>query len=50
MLSLPLASEYLLALMTYTTDNRKVSNSDVHAVNMRHKHDLHKPVTNLKVY
>jgi hypothetical protein len=49
---LPLASEFLLSLLSFIVDNIKKSqrNSDMHSINIRHKHDLHKLNANLTSY
>jgi hypothetical protein len=40
---LTLASGFLLSLLLYVVDNieKFQTNSDVHSINTRHKHDLH---------
>lgn len=49
---LPLACEYILALITYTVDNFEhfVTNSNIHGINTRNKLNLHKPTTHLTLY
>jgi hypothetical protein len=38
----PLASEFLLSLLSFIVDNMEKfqTNSDIHSINTRHKHDL----------
>jgi hypothetical protein len=38
-----LASEFLLSLLSFIVDNMEKfqTNSDIHSINTRHKHDLH---------
>jgi hypothetical protein len=49
---LPLASEFLLSLPSFMADNMEKfqTNSDIHSINTRHKHDLHQPCANLTSY
>jgi hypothetical protein len=49
---LPLASEFLLSLLSFVVDNMEKfhTNSDIHNINTRHKHDLHEPSANLTSY
>jgi hypothetical protein len=49
---LPLKSEFLLLLLLCILDNMEKfrSNSDIHSINTRHKHDLHMPNANLTSY
>jgi hypothetical protein len=44
---LPLASEFLLPLLSFVVDNLEKfqTNSDIHNINTRHKHDLHQPAS-----
>jgi hypothetical protein len=41
--------EYTVSLMNFITNNEEhfQTNADVHSVNTRHKHYLHKPTANL---
>lgn len=43
--TLPIASKYLLHLMTFISENTEMFqiNSEVHIANVRQKHDLHRP-------
>jgi hypothetical protein len=49
---LPFASEFLLSLLSFIVDNMEKfqTNSDIHNINTRHKHDLHQPSANLTIY
>jgi hypothetical protein len=49
---LPLASEFLLSLLSFIVDNMEKFQtiSDIHIINTRHKHDLHHPNANLTSY
>jgi hypothetical protein len=49
---LPLASEFILSLLSFVVDNieKFKTNSDMHIVNTRHKHDLHMLNANLTSY
>ena len=46
---LPLPSQYIFSLLVFVNKNRELflSNSAVHDMNTRYKHDLHLPSTNL---
>ena len=46
---LPLPSQYIFSLLVFVNNNRSLflSNSDIHNINMRHKHNLHLLPTNL---
>jgi hypothetical protein len=46
---LPLASEFLLSLLSFVVDNMEKfqTNSDMHNINTRNKHDLHQSSANL---
>jgi hypothetical protein len=47
-----LAGEFLLSLLLFTVDNLEKfqTNSDIHSINTRHKHDLHMLNANLISY
>jgi hypothetical protein len=49
---LPLGSEFLLSLLSFVVDNMETfqTNSDIHNINTRHKHDLYQPSANLTSY
>jgi hypothetical protein len=49
---LPLASEFLLSLLSFVVDNMEKfqANSDIHSINTKHKHDFHQLSTNLTSY
>jgi hypothetical protein len=49
---LPLVSEYLLSLLAFVVDNMQKfqTNSGIHSINTRHKHDLHQLSANLTSY
>jgi hypothetical protein len=49
---LPLVSEFLLSLLSFVVDNMKKfrTNSDIHSINTRHKHDLRQPSAKLTSY
>jgi hypothetical protein len=49
---LPLVSEFLLSILSFFVDNtdKFQTNSDIHNINTRHKHDLHQPSANLTSY
>jgi hypothetical protein len=49
---LPLASEILLSKLSFVVHNMEKfqTNSDIHNINTRHKHDLHQPSANLTSY
>jgi hypothetical protein len=49
---LQLVSEFLLSLLSFVVDNMEKfqTNSDIHNINTRHKHDLHQPSANLTSY
>jgi hypothetical protein len=40
---LPLLSEFLFSLLPFIVDNTETfqTNSDIHSINTKHKHDLH---------
>jgi len=46
---LPLPTQYMFSLLVFVNKNRELflSNSAVHDMNTRNKHDLHLPTTNL---
>jgi hypothetical protein len=48
----PLASEFLLSLLSFGVDNMEKfqTNSDIHNINTRHKYDLHQLSANLTSY
>ena len=48
---LPLPSQYIFSLLVFVNNNRSLflSNSDIHNINMRHKHNLHLLPTNLSL-
>jgi hypothetical protein len=45
-------SEFLLSLLSFVVDNMEKfqTNSDIHNINTRHKHDLHQLSANLTSY
>jgi hypothetical protein len=50
---LPVESEFLLSLLSFIVDNMEKfqTNSDIHSMNVRHKHDLRQPsAINLSSY
>jgi hypothetical protein len=49
---LPLVSEFLWSLLSFVVGNMEKfqTNSDIHSINTRHKHDLHQPSANLTSY
>jgi hypothetical protein len=49
---LPLASEFLLSLLSFVVDNTEKLQtiSDIHNINTRHKHDLHQPSAKITGY
>jgi hypothetical protein len=49
---LPLASEFLLSLLTSILDNieKLNTNSDIHSLNTKNQYDLHMPNANLSSY
>jgi hypothetical protein len=49
---LPLASAFLFSLLSFVVDNMEKfrTNSDIHSINTRHKHDLCMPNVNLTTY
>jgi hypothetical protein len=49
---IPPASEYLLSLLSFIVDKMEKfqTNSDIHSINTRHKHDLHQPSAKLTSY
>jgi hypothetical protein len=49
---LPLASEFLLSLLSFIVGNMEKfqTNSNIHNINTRYKHDLHQPSINLTSY
>jgi hypothetical protein len=48
----PIISEYFSAIITFISDNLEIfhTNSEVHEVNARHKHDPYRPAGNMTVY
>jgi len=46
---LSVASECLLAIIIFIIGNLCVRKTQVHAVNIKHKHGIHRPVANLTV-
>jgi hypothetical protein len=49
---LPLASKFLLPLLSFVVDNIETfqTNSDIHNINTRYRYNLHVPSTNLSKY
>jgi hypothetical protein len=49
---LPLASEFLFSLLSFVVDNREKfqTNSHIHSISTRYRHNLHAPNTNLNKY
>jgi hypothetical protein len=49
---LPLPCEYIFSLMNFIVNNQKLfqTNSAVHSVNTRNKHQLHRPIANLSCF
>jgi hypothetical protein len=49
---LPLASEFLLSLLSFVVDNLETfqTNSDIRSVSTRYRYNLHVPNTNLSKY
>jgi hypothetical protein len=49
---LPLASEFLLSLLSFITDNIETfqTNSDIHNISTRYRYNFHVPNTNLSKY
>jgi hypothetical protein len=49
---LPLASEFLLSLLSFVVDNIKKyqTNSDIHNISTRYRYNIHVPNTNLRKY
>jgi hypothetical protein len=49
---LPRASEFLLSLLSFAVDNMEKfqTNSDIHNIHTRHKHDLHQSCANVTSY
>jgi hypothetical protein len=49
---LPLSCEYIFSLTNFTVNNRELfqTNSTVHGVNTRNKHQLHRPIVNLSCF
>jgi hypothetical protein len=49
---LPLASEFLLSLLSFVVDNMKKfqTNSHIHSISTRYRYNLHVPNTNLSKY
>jgi hypothetical protein len=49
---LTLPCEYIFSLINFITNNEEhfQTNADVHSVNTRHKHNLHKPAANLSCF
>jgi hypothetical protein len=50
--SLPLASEFLLSLLSFVVDNMEKfqTNSDIHSISTRYRYNLHVPNSNLSKY
>jgi IS1 family transposase len=49
---LPLPCEYVFSLMNFTVNKQELfqTNSAVHSVNTRYKHQLHRPIANLSCF
>jgi hypothetical protein len=49
---LPLASEFLLWLLSFVVDNMEKfqTNSDIHSISIRYRYNLHVPNSNLSKY
>jgi hypothetical protein len=49
---LPLASEFLLSLLSFVVDNTEIfkTKSDIHNISTRYRYNLHVPNTNLSKY
>jgi hypothetical protein len=49
---LPFASEFLLSLLSFVVDNMEMfqTNSGIHSINTKHKHDLRQLSANLTSY
>jgi hypothetical protein len=49
---LPLASEFLLSLLSFVVDNMEKyqTNSDIHSISTRYRYNLHVPNSNLSKY
>ena len=46
---LPLYSQYIFSISTYTVKNRHLfsTNNQIHTIHTRHKNNLHSPITNI---
>jgi hypothetical protein len=50
--TLPVPCQYIFSLMNFLVNNQEIfqTDSSVHSINTRNKHDLHRPVANLSCF